>query len=97
MAFIQIMDFKTSDIDAIRALNDEFEKATEGKRTAQRVVMCQDRNDPDRYLGIIFFDSYESAMKNSNLPETQEIAKAYAAATKDMTFHDLDVIEDRSV
>jgi hypothetical protein len=96
MAFIQIMDFKTSDIDAVRKLDDEWEQATEGKRTARRMLMCRDRNDGDRYVGVIFFDSYESAMENSNLPETQQIAAKYAAATKDMTFIDLDVIEDRS-
>jgi hypothetical protein len=46
---------------------------------------------------VAFFDSYESAMENSELLETQEFAKRYNALLDEpMTFHDLDVIEDRS-
>jgi hypothetical protein len=43
-------------------------------------------------MALVFFDSYESAMENSNLPETKAVAEKYRAATKEMAFHDLDVI-----
>jgi quinol monooxygenase YgiN len=96
MAFIQIVEARTSDIDAMRAIDAEWEKATEGKRTARRSILTQDRHDPSRYLIIVFFDSYESAMENSNLPETQAFATRWVAAVDGpMTFHDLDVIDDR--
>ena len=96
MAYIQILEARTSDIDSIRALDRDWEQATEGRRTTRRTVVTQDRNDPNRHVIIVFFDSYESAMENSNLPETQEFAAKYAALLDTpMVFHDLDVIEDR--
>jgi hypothetical protein len=97
MAFIQVIEMQTSDVNGIRALDDEWEKATAGKRTTRRSILTQDRNDPNRHLVIVFFDSYESAMENSKLPETQEFAGKWAAmADAPPIFTDLDVIEDRT-
>ncbi len=97
MAFIQIIESRTSKIDELLAMEDEWEKATEGKRTLQRSIIARDRNDPERYLILAFFDSYESAMVNSNLPETTESGQKQAALLDGpMTFTDLDVIDDRS-
>ena len=96
MAFIQIIELKTSKPDEILALDAEWEKATEGKRTARRSIVTRDCNDPSRHLVIVFFDSYESAMENSALPETQEFAARWAdLVAGPMAFHDLDVVEDR--
>ena len=97
MEFIQIIDVHTSKVDEIMRLEDEWERATEGKRTLRRSIVTRDRNDPDRYLIIAFFDSYESAMTNSNLPETTEFGKKQTALLDGpMHFTDLDVIDDRS-
>jgi hypothetical protein len=97
MAFIQIIECRTSKVDELAALEDEYEKATEGKRTLRRSIITRDRNDPDRYLILAFFDSYESAMVNSNLPETAEFGEKQAALLDGpMVFTDLDVIDDRS-
>lgn len=97
MSFIQIIESRTTDIDAMLALDSEWEAASEGKRTARRSIVTRDRNDPGRYFIIVFFDSYESAVENSKLPETQEFAaKAAALAEGPPTFIDLDVIEDRN-
>jgi hypothetical protein len=97
MSFIQIVEFRTDDIDQVDALEGEWERATEGKRTSQRSILTKDRNDPGRYMAIVFFDSYESAMTNSNLPETHEFAAKLGALVSDRpSFHDLDVLEDRS-
>ena len=63
----------------------------------RRSIVTRDRNDPDRYLIVVFFDSYESAMENSNLPETAEFAeKQMALLDGPPTFHDLDIVEDRT-
>jgi hypothetical protein len=93
-AFVQIIEFRTDNIDAVRKIDEEWEQATEGKRTARRQIVTRDRNQPDRYLALVFFDSYQSAMDNSNLDETRHFAEKYRAATKATTFHDLDVIVD---
>jgi hypothetical protein len=96
MAFIQIIDFRSKEYDQIHALDEEYGRSTEGKRTVRRSIFTRDRNDPDHYQVIVFFDSYESAMENSQLPETQAISEKLAAISESATFHDLDVIEDRS-
>jgi hypothetical protein len=96
MGFVQIIEFRTSDPEALRKLGEEWEAATEGKRTATKAVFAQDRNDPSRQFNIVFFDSYESAMENSNLPETQAMAeKLMAHMDGQPTFYDLDVIDER--
>jgi len=97
MAFIQIIESHTSKLDELIALEAEWRNATEGKRTLRRSIITRDRNDPERYLILAFFDSYESAMANSNLPETTEFGeKQTKLLDGPMRFTDLDVIEDQS-
>jgi hypothetical protein len=49
------------------------------------------------YFILAFFDSYDSAMKNSALPQTAAFAEKYATfVDAPMVFHDLDVIDDFS-
>jgi hypothetical protein len=63
-------------------------------RAARRQMIGRD--DPDQYYMMVFFDSYESAMVNSELPETQAVAKTFAELTEaPPVFHDLDIVEDR--
>ena len=95
MAFVQIIDLRTSDIDGIKKNSEEWEAATEGRRTVRRQIVGRDRNDPSHHVIIVFFDSYESAMVNSELPETQASAEQFAALADEVTFLDLDVIEER--
>ncbi len=96
MAFIQIIDFRTSRIDEVQSLGREWEAAAaESATTARRRILVRDRQVADRYLNIVFFDSYEQAMQNSKLPVTQEFAqKVTALVDGEPTFVDLDVIED---
>jgi hypothetical protein len=97
MDFIQVIELRTSKVDEITALEEQYRQATEGKRTVRRSIVTRDRNDPNRYLVLVFFDSYESAMVNSNLPETQEFGQKQAAMLDaPMQFTDLDVIEDQA-
>ncbi len=97
MAFIQIIEFKTSKFDDMRDIDRQWEKATEGKRTLQRRIITRDRNDPSRYRILAFFDSYQSAMENSALPETQHFADQMTNLMEGPpSFVDLDVLEDKS-
>ena len=97
MAFIQTIEMRTKEYEQLKALGDEFFASTEGKRTVRRSIVTRDRNDPDRYVLIVFFDSYESAMENSNLPETAEFAgKQTALLEGPPSFADLDIVEDRT-
>ena len=97
MTFIQIIDLRTKNPDELEALGEEYFAATEGKRTVRRSILTRDHNDPERHVLIVFFDSYESAMENSNLPETSALAEKQAALLEGPpSFSDLDVVEERS-
>jgi quinol monooxygenase YgiN len=76
--FIQIIEFKTSRIDEIEALAGERSSELGDGSTVHRVTVTADRDRPGYYLTIAEFDSYESAMENSNRPETAEFAAQMA-------------------
>ena len=98
MSFVQIIEFRTGDLDGVRKLDEEWQRATAGKRTARRQIVTRDRNQPDRCLAMVFFDSYESAMENSRLPETEAIAAQYSVFVDGQpVFHDLDIIADEQL
>ena len=97
MAFIQIIEFRSQHIDDMRSVADEWERATEGKRKARRRVLCEDRDQPGRYFNVVFFDSYEEAMENSAMPETDALSKKMMGfADGPPTFYNLDVLEERA-
>jgi quinol monooxygenase YgiN len=97
MQFIQTLEFRTSEFDKIRALDDQWRAATEGRRTLRRSIVCQDRNDKNRYIILAFFDSQASATANSDLPETANFAQQVNAIVgAPIEFHDLDVVDDRT-
>ena len=97
MAFVQVIELFTNDIEALRRVDEQWRGATEGKRTARREIITRDRSDPDRYFVLVFFDSYESAMENSSLPETQAAAEQFAKLSAGPpVFYDLDVLEDNA-
>jgi hypothetical protein len=96
MGFVQVIEFTTTDIDGTRAAVEAWEQATAGKNTVRRRVITQDRDHPGRYLSIVFFDSYESAMENSGLPETKALSARMAElADGPATFRNLDVLDQR--
>lgn len=94
MSFIQLIDYETKQPDEIDRLNQEWIEATEGRRTALRSVVGRDRDNPDRYLVMVEFDSYEEAMRNSEMPETSAMAEKIAAlCSSPATFTNLDVVD----
>ncbi len=97
MTFIQIIEGHTSLGDEIAAASAELEAAAAGRFTVRRSIRTQDRDDPTHFMTIVFFDSYESARENSDLPETGEFAaKMMELVDGPPTFHNLDVVEDKT-
>ncbi|UYM05960.1 hypothetical protein [Solicola gregarius] len=95
--FIQLIDSHMSDLDtALEELHREWERATDGRNTVRRSITARDREDERHIVSLVFFDSYESAMENSNLPETDEMAAKMRTLVDDVSFENLDVIDDRS-
>lgn len=94
--FVQIIQFRTSKMAEMEQLGDEWEAAAASTSKARRRVLCQDRDDPGRYMNLVFFDSYDEAMENSNLPVTQEFSqKMMGLADGPPTFFNLDVVQER--
>lgn len=96
MGFVQIIEYRSKQFDEMRAVADEWERTTAGKRTARRRVLCADRDTPGRYFNVVFFDSYEQAMENSAMPETEALSKKMMDfADGPPTFYNLDVVDDK--
>jgi hypothetical protein len=91
--FVQIIEYQTTKRDAMDKLTDEWLAATEGKRSTGRAVSTKDRDKPNAYVDIIEFPSYEAALKNNDLPETDAFAKKSAELCDGpVTFRNLDVV-----
>lgn len=98
MSFVQVIDLKTDRVDELRGLMDQWIEATEGKRTATHSIVGRDRSDSTHVVEIVEFPSYEEAMKNSNLPETNRIyEQLMALCDGEPSFTDLDVVGDQQL
>lgn len=98
MTFVQLIDCKTRDVDRLNRLMDDWVEATQGKRTATHSIVGRDRSDSTHIVEIVEFPSYEEAMQNSGLPETDRIFQEMVAACDEApTFTDLDVVRDEQL
>ncbi|PCG83124.1 ester cyclase [Streptomyces sp. WZ.A104] len=98
MTFVQVIDCKTSRADELNRLMDSWVEATRGKRTATHSIVGRDRADSTHVVEIVEFPSYEEAMKNSNLPETDRIFREMVALCDgEPSFTDLDVMRDEQL
>jgi hypothetical protein len=92
MTFIQIIDYESDHRAELEALINDYMRQTEGKRTMSSVFATHDRENPRHFVSIVEFPSYEVAMRNSNMPETQDFAARMAAlCSSGPTFLNLDV------
>ncbi|MFB6842045.1 ester cyclase [Streptomyces sp. NPDC056361] len=98
MTFVQIIDCKTSRVDDLNRLMDEWVEQTKGKRTATHSMVGMDRSDASHVVEIVEFPSYDVAMRNSQLPETDRIFREMVALCDEMpTFTDLNVVRDEAL
>ncbi|KWW99888.1 hypothetical protein C3Y87_06815 [Carbonactinospora thermoautotrophica] len=75
MTFIQLVDYETMRYGEVNRLFDEWLRATQGKRTTTDLMQCQDRDNPNHFVEIVEFPDYNTAMRNSDLLETKQIAE----------------------
>lgn len=98
MTFVQIIDCKTDKIEQMNQLMELWIKQTEGRATATHSVVGRDRGRPDHVVEIVEFPSYEEAMRNSEMPETNRIFAGMAALCEEPpAFTDLDVVRDEQL
>jgi len=91
-AFVQVIEFRTARLPEFQAIEDRWQDEIGGDRTARWAVTGADRAAPDRYLQIVGFPDYESAMANSKNPATSRFAEQLGAVCEgEAVFHDLDV------
>src|SRR5271168_3290084 len=74
MKFVQLIEFKTGDIEAFNRILDEWIARSEGARTSSRAMSGHDRDSDHTFFSIVEFPSYEAAMENSNRAETADFA-----------------------
>ena len=90
--FVQIIEFTTSRIDEVRALNEKW-RDEHPEMGPVRILVTADRDRPNTYLSIVEFESYEEAMRNNDDPLTAEFAQQMdALADGPPVFRNLDVI-----
>ncbi|HEY9523379.1 MAG TPA: hypothetical protein VIR33_09070 [Thermopolyspora sp.] len=98
MSFIQVIEYDTTRADEIQRLMDEWREGTEGRRTATHAILARDRSKPDHYVEVVEFPSYEDAKANSELPQTDTLARRMAALCEGSTrFVDLEVIREEDL
>ncbi|MFC6598373.1 ester cyclase [Kitasatospora paranensis] len=98
MTFVQIIEGRTDRVDELDRLMDSWAEQTRGRRTANHAVVGTDRADARHFVEIVEFASYEEAMRNSALPETDRIFhEMVALCDEPPTFTDLDVVRDEQM
>jgi hypothetical protein len=75
MGFLQIITFATDRLEEFVAREHEWSESTKGRRTGVGAQVFADRDRRGHYVALDWFDSYESAMVNSHLPETDAFAR----------------------
>ncbi|MFD6226700.1 ester cyclase [Streptomyces sp. NPDC060232] len=95
MTFVQVIDYETTRFDEMNALIDRWAEQSSGRRTATHTMIGQDREAKNHFVDMVEFDSYEEAMKNSQLPETDRMFQEMVALCEGMPkFMNLDVVRD---
>ncbi|MEV6211833.1 ester cyclase [Kitasatospora sp. NPDC051914] len=98
MTFVQIVECRTERPDELNQLMDTWIAQTEGKRTATHTMVGSDREDAQHIVEIVEFPSYEAAMRNSGLPETDRIFREMVALCQEPpTFTNLDLVRDEQL
>lgn len=96
--FAQLIEWKTSRIDEVEKLNEDWRDRFPAMGPT-RVTVCADRENQGTYLTFVEFTSHEEAMQNNEDPATAEFAeRMQALCDGPPTFHNLDIIsvENRS-
>ncbi|MEU9002504.1 ester cyclase [Streptomyces sp. NPDC048551] len=95
MTFVQVIDYETTRFEEMNALIDRYAEQTSGRRTVTHTMIGRDRDARTHYVDLVEFPSYEEAMRNSHLPETDRMFQEMVALCEGMpTFMNLDVVRD---
>ena len=93
--FVQIIEWKTSRIDEVQKLQEEFRSSWEEREGGPtRITVLADRDRPNTYLTIAEFNSLEEAEANSNSADTSAFAGRMAELCDGPpTFYNTDLMQ----
>ena len=96
MAFLQIIEYRTSRIEELQALGEAFREHSArapGPRPLRGTVAA-DSDRPGTYVSIVEFESAEAATEAASRPETQAFfGRLSALMDGPPSFSNLEVIE----
>lgn len=91
-SFVQLVEFSTDRISEWDGLQDRFAAAIRSDRTTRWSILGTDRDQPQTYVAIVEFPSYDRAMANSDNPVTGTFVKELREiCTTEPVFRNLDV------
>ena len=95
MKFVQIIEFRMSQIADFDDYFDAWIARTQGDRVAHHAVLTRDRDADNQYMLTVEFASHDQGMENSNRPATAEFASFLAGICDGPpTFRNLDVLRE---
>ena len=94
--FVQIIQWKTSKIDEVQKLNEEYRAGRAGSSGGpSRVQVLADKDNAGTYYTVAEFSSAEAAAANSARSDTSEFAAKMAQLCDGPpTFHNSEVMFD---
>lgn len=95
-AFVQLVEFQTSDVEELKNALAQFRAENPGVITALKTTIIEDRDRPGTYIAVNEFESYERAMEQSNHPLTSKFAELMGERMEGRSFRNLDVRYDLS-
>ncbi|WP_405484748.1 ester cyclase [Streptomyces sp. NBC_00009] len=91
-----LIDCKTARVSDMNRLMDSWVEQTKGRRTATHSIVGKDRSEPDHYVEIVEYPSYEEAIRNLQLPETSRLFHEIVALCDEKpALVGLDVVRDQ--
>jgi quinol monooxygenase YgiN len=91
--FVQIMRFRTDEIDSLSKLSEQYRADTAGRSTYTNETLGRDL-ETGEYVLIVTFPSKEAADVNNALPETGAMAEQMGALTTEgPSFSNIEVID----
>lgn len=93
MTYTQMIRFHTDDPDRVQAIRDDWERSTDGDRTAERIEIFRLNDEDGTYVQLVEFPSEEAAQRNSDLPSTQKWAEDMQASVDGMEFTNMTLVE----
>jgi hypothetical protein len=98
VTFIQLIEYRTTQPDAVDELLSQWIADSGGQRTANRTRVGRDHHDAEHFVEILEFPSHDKAMSNSELPATTAVHDRFVQlCTEPPRFVDLDVVREEQL